>query len=568
MTDEHEPDSAPERPDEAAPEPLEETAAPGADTSAPAAGASVPSAAARTSTPIVGADAGAVASADLRPREARLRDAGQALILRLLAVLRVGRSYRHENQVFRTQLSFFVDTLRPVIAEFDEAVLVTLESDVYLNGVRIPMTRTSLKHHQAAAKEFQRRRIAGVRAERGVTQEEVETFFSLFLQPDEYYAEGLLEAALAASCDHFQPVVHASVQTPRSSGGGTEFFAEPPDLWSQAGRLGGESFSGGAEATSEAAALGAPGSAPRGTAPKHFHLAVSGARSLLTSTSITEGMQMRHAKRVVQPLIDGAFSDEPVVMGLSTLGHHDEFTYMHAVNTCLVAVTMGHLLGLDRRALADLGVAALLHDVGKNALGDKVMHAYTERTAEEHALAETHAVEGAKLVARSTTLNETTLRVLRAALEHHAGEGGYPTLRELRPSVISRIVSCADCYASLQTHRSERGQMVTPYEALGMMLGPLSKRFDRALLWALTRTLGFYPPGQAVELDDGTIALVLGPNPADLARPHLRVVTDALGQWVPPDEAIEFRPLPSEREVKRALPVEEYPQTPNSQSAA
>ena len=63
-------------------------------------------------------------------------------------------------------------------------------------------------------------------------------------------------------------------------------------------------------------------------------------------------MEMRHAKRVVQPLVDGAFASEPVVMGLATLGHHDEYTYMHAVNVCMVAVTMGHLLGLDRRTLA------------------------------------------------------------------------------------------------------------------------------------------------------------------------------------------------------------------------
>src|SRR5207247_6343596 len=129
-------------------------------------------------------------------------------------------------------------------------------------------------------------------------------------------------------------------------------------------------------------------------------------------------MELRHAKRVVQPLVDGAFSSEPVVVGLSTLTHHDQYTYAHAVNVTLVAVTMGHFLELDRRALADLGVAALLHDVGKSVVGAHIFHPLEGFTDEERAAAESHPLEGAKLLARSTALNPTTLRCMRVALEH------------------------------------------------------------------------------------------------------------------------------------------------------
>ena len=56
---------------------------------------------------------------------------------------------------------------------------------------------------------------------------------------------------------------------------------------------------------------------------------------------------------------------------------------------------------------------------------------------------------------------------------------------------------------------------------------PLRSRFEPALLWALAQSVGFYPPGQLVELDDGRIAVVLAPNPADLERPSVRVVARA-----------------------------------------
>src|SRR5437870_11083619 len=145
---------------------------------------------------------------------------------------------------------------------------------------------------------------------------------------------------------------------------------------------------------------------------------------------------------------------------------------------------------------------------------------------EERAAAARHPLEGARLLARSTRLNSTTLNCIRVALEHHAtGAGGYPTLFEgWRPSLLSQIVAAADCFVNLQCRVGRSAPRLTPSEALGMMLGPLAPRFAAELRSGLVRAVGFYPAGQIVELDDGTIATVLAPNGADPARPHVRVV--------------------------------------------
>jgi HD-GYP domain-containing protein (c-di-GMP phosphodiesterase class II) len=302
--------------------------------------------------------------------------------------------------------------------------------------------------------------------------------------------------------------------------------------------------------------------APRGAVRKSYRAAVVGTRSLLAATALHDTMELKHAKRVVQPLVDGAFESEPVVVGLTTLGHHDEYTYAHAVNTCVVAVTMAHFLGLDRRALADIGVAALFHDVGKSAVSHLIHRPFEEFTDEERAAAERHPVEGAKLLARSTSLNSTTLRCMRVALEHHMhpGGSGYPPQpRGWNTSLLSRVVAVADCYVSLQTYRSRHGANVTPYQALGMMLGPMRLSFDPVMLWALVQSVGLYPPGQMVELTNGMIALVMGPNPKDVERPNVRVVARADARRLAPEEAVEHKPLPPELSIKRALRSEEYP---------
>ena len=268
----------------------------------------------------------------------------------------------------------------------------------------------------------------------------------------------------------------------------------------------------------------------------------------------------------MQPLVDGVFEEEPVLVGLSTLGHHDEFTYAHAVNVTMVAVSMGHYLGLDRRALSDLGVAALLHDVGKNAVANLIQHTIDEFTDEEKAAAERHPVEGVKTLAKSTTLNSTTLRCMRAALEHHMANNGrgYPQPADWTPSALSQIISVADCYVCLQTYRSRHGANVTPYQALGMVLGPMRSSFEPVVLWALVQAVGLYPPGQLVELDDGRIALVLAPNAADLEKPSVKVVARSDRRRMTPEERVEFRPLPAGVTIRRALKAEEYPEDPNT----
>lgn len=487
-----------------------------------------------------------------RPYDERLRALGDQVVQRFLALIRVARSYEVGNQVFRLQLEHFMTSLRPVFDDSDEAVLVALESDLYLNGVRIPVRNQTFKAHEQLREEFERRRIAGLKLTKDVSLDEVQRFFALFLKPGDHHGAGLLEACLAEGLDTIQPAVHASTSVPEAASFASEIRERAPS-WPEEPL---DAFDKEAPT-----APGEGGDAPRGAAPKSFHAAVAGARSLLMTTTLHDTLELRQAKRVVQPLVDGAFDHQPVVLGLATLGHHDEYTYMHAVNVGMVAVTLGHLLGLDRRALADLGVAALLHDVGKAAVADKVHHPIGHWTEEEREAAERHVVEGARHIARATILNGTTVRCMRVALEHHAGSGGYPLL-DRAPSVLSQVVAVADCYVSLLSHRSERGQTMTPNQAIGMMLGPLASRFEPALLWALVKSVGLFPPGQMVELADGTKAVVLAPNPDDLLRPHVRTVTTPTGEWLAESERVDHRPLREDLFIRYALRAEDYPTPP------
>lgn len=499
-------------------------------------------------------------TADKTGADQKAREAGLRLVMRLAGLIRIGRAYLVGNQVFHEQMRSFHDSLLPVLEERTEVVLVALDTDLYLNGFRIPVRAGNMRFHQSVHEEFQRRKIAGLKIESGLTLEETTKFFELFMQPDVYHGTSLLEACLANHVDRLLPAVHASTEAPEPGFGLLENEPEDTeveDAWSD-----GTEEEEAEEEKEEEEADVRPG-VPDGAVRKNYSVAMQGTRSLLATTSLHEGFQLKHAKRVVQPLVDDAFRKEPVVVGLAVLRQHDEYTYSHAVNVCMVAVSMGYYLELDRRSLADLGVAALLHDVGKATVARFIKHPIDEFTDDERAAAERHAIEGAKLLARTTTMNPTSLRCMRVALEHHLPQD--PTGDRARagvwgPNVLSRIVSVADCYVSLQTHRSRRGQDITPSNALGMMLGPMRPRFDAAILWALVQTVGLHPPGQMLELSDGALAIVLAPNSEDLERPRVRVLTDADKNLLPWKKTYDWQPLPEDMSVVRALEAREYPE--------
>jgi HD-GYP domain-containing protein (c-di-GMP phosphodiesterase class II) len=507
-------------------------------------------------------------------------EAAFTLLRQFVLLVRTGRAYAVRNRVFQVQIESLCALLRPLLEAENEVVLVLLERDLYLNGVRIPVHSSTFQLYLRAIEEFRKRDIAGLRI-RAANADELVRFFRLFLAADCPRGRSFLAACQEEGLQDVLPAIRASSEgDPDALEAGSdpvssdrseveEILAEAraehdPGEGGVSGDGDGRGSSRGGEGTGNGSgttemdgaqretavtAPGGPRSSPAGATPKSYQLAFLAARSLLTTTSLQRGIEIRHAKRVVLPLVAESLASDPLVLGLSALTHHDEYTYSHAANVCLLAVAMGNEFEMDRAALTDLGVAALLCDAGKV-------------TVHEPADVPSHAVEGLKLIARHTALNATTLRCMRVALEHHMGRdgAGYPeTNPGLGPSLFSRIVAAADCYVSLVGHRSEIGRNVTPHQALGMMLGRLREHFDPGVLWALVNSLGFYPPGQQVMLDDRSIAVVLAPNRDDLARPHVRLVQGPPGARSLPDPAPEFRPLPPEREVRRALRTEEYP---------
>ncbi len=451
---------------------------------------------------------------------------GPQLVARLYGLLRAVRTYDLANQVVRDQLR---ETLGLVVeAMEDEVALVAMGECFYVNGARVRAEPSQAPLFSALSMEFEQRRMGGLRFLEGLRTDELGAFMRLMVDhADAVRGPQLGEAAAGAGVVHVAPITLEELESANSQSGES---AEPV------------------------------GSSERDHARHTYQQALRGTKAAILRTARTGRPAIRRAKRVVQPIVDSTMKNEFSIVGLTSIKNHDEYTYAHCVNVSILSIAIGQALGFPRNALVNLGVAALLHDIGKLAIPVGVLAKPGRLTADEWDLMRRHPLEGTKAVTRMPGLSALTLDALGVTLYHHrrSDGSGYPKVDRTGPlPVMARIVAIADCYDAMTTHRAYRVRPFTGHEALGALLGQDRSLFDPAVIWALVRTVGLYPAGTLLETRSGHVLLSLNNDREDLRRPHCRVLAFPGGQHALEGRPEIWEPMPASETVVRVVPPEE-----------
>jgi HD-GYP domain-containing protein (c-di-GMP phosphodiesterase class II) len=239
----------------------------------------------------------------------------------------------------------------------------------------------------------------------------------------------------------------------------------------------------------------------------------------------------------VQSVVDQVLNNETSIMGMTALRDHDEYTFTHSVNVCIFSVALGKKLGLDRQQLYELGLGALLHDIGKMRIPKEVMNKTGDLTPEDVDTLRLHPVEGLLAIFGMGEFLDLPLRPMLMVYEHHMKIDltGYPrVLRPRRPTILPRIVALADGFDAATTKRVYQAVPWTPDRVLREMRDSTERGFDPLLVKAFISMTGIYPVGATVILDTFELAVVVAANPKAeaLHQPVVRIVYDAMGQRI------------------------------------
>lgn len=209
-----------------------------------------------------------------------------------------------------------------------------------------------------------------------------------------------------------------------------------------------------------------------------------------------------------------------------------EEIYLHSLNVATLAMMLAREMQLPKELVCALGVGALLHDIGKHEVPDRILNKKTPLTpAEQHFLAQ-HPTYGAAMAERMH-LPKAGLAIIAQHHEYHDGSGYPAGLKGDAVGLLSRIVVIANYFDDL-CNPPALDDALTPHEALSLMFARLSSKFDPALLKVFIHCMGVFPPGTIVQLSNGAVGMVLSVNTQRPLKP-LVTVYDAN---VPREEAL------------------------------
>lgn len=226
----------------------------------------------------------------------------------------------------------------------------------------------------------------------------------------------------------------------------------------------------------------------------------------------------------------GGFMD---VMQLVRYPDFDMYTVGHSVRVAMLAVLVGHQLGLPPEFLTELGAAGLLHDVGKAKVPEEILFKRARLNRQERDVVELHAEIGARLILEDRHAGP---HAVCAAWGHHLRHdgGGYPRRAPWSAvGPVTELIHLCDVFEALTAVRPYKAAHA-PRRAYELMLEDPGE-FDPAMLRLFVRTLGIYPPGSRVVLSSGERAVVVAPGPR-IDQPQVQLTHARSGAPLPAGE--------------------------------
>lgn len=262
-----------------------------------------------------------------------------------------------------------------------------------------------------------------------------------------------------------------------------------------------------------------------------FEQETSSIRQIFGSLSSRPAESYSSAKALTGRLVGGLINANSVAVHLVNLKTPESGLPNHAMNVMVLSLLIGKTMGVSEEEMKDLGLGAMLHDVGKADVPSRVLR-NPNRNASEEQFYRGHTGFGIKIVAAIKDLATSVRNVIACHHERWDGKGFPNSLVETKIPKLARIVAIANRYDNL-CNPIDPKTAKTPAEAVALMFKE-GGAFDPDMLRAFVKALGVYPPGTFVSLTDGSIGLVVETNSGDLLRPLLMIYDET----VPRNEAL------------------------------
>ncbi len=227
---------------------------------------------------------------------------------------------------------------------------------------------------------------------------------------------------------------------------------------------------------------------------------------------------------MVNDIVSEITINENATVNMMDLKVFDDYTYYHSVNVSVLSIVVGAAEGLGKSKLYELGLGALLHDIGKVFVPKEILNKSGKLTPEEFEEIKKHSLMGNWYLREKW---QVPIESNVAVLSHHEkyDGSGYPYgLKSDRISRFGKIVAVADVYDALTSDRPYRPAL-SPSEAMEYVMGGSGTLFDPKVVEVFAKKIVPYPVGTCVTLSNGLTAIVTGNYIRCGMRPKIMIIS-------------------------------------------
>jgi putative nucleotidyltransferase with HDIG domain len=443
---------------------------------------------------------------------ARLR-ASEEFLKRLAAALRGAQLYSADHPLVRKAFDALSESLTSLLADQPSIAVGIIGNEIIIGDLPMSKAAESFGEMIRRLKSLGIERIA---IERGVTPEELQTLAMTIAHPERKPGEaapGVEPADPTAAFNSLRHIRVGRIQTEEKSEEKAHDIATIRKLYS--------------EATSLASSV--------------WDMAKS------------EGVpDPKAARALVDSLAQAVSANRTALIALTALKNYDNYTFTHMVNVSILTMSQARALGLDGQPLRELGLAALMHDIGKVRTPTEVLNKPDKLTDAEFEIMRMHVVDGAEILRRTPEMPALAPVI---AFEHHLRiDGtGYPFgAKRATLNIGTQLCGIADVYDAMRSQRTYQ-QAFPSDRILEVLKRNDGHQFDQNLVRRFTQLLGIYPPGNLVRLDDGSIAVVLAVHAPDPFRPRVKLVMSNSGDMFEFPIEVNLWELPTDAQGPRSV---------------
>jgi len=245
---------------------------------------------------------------------------------------------------------------------------------------------------------------------------------------------------------------------------------------------------------------------------------------------IAAGMQVdiNMLNDVANDIIDSVFRNEDAMAVLTRLRDKNAYAWRHTINTAILISVFGRYLKYSKKAVFQLAMGALLHDLGQAKVPQGIMNKLGKLTELESKAMKKHVALGFNLCKGQKGVTPVMLDMI---INHHErlDGSGYPRgIKDDKLSKTARMMAIVDAYDAMTADRVFK-QGLEPISVLRHLLGQKEK-YDPVLVQQFIKCMGVHPVGSIVKLTSDRLAIVLEGNKSNPIRPKVKVFYNAKHQ--------------------------------------